>query len=397
MATSSQNIVIINLDDISAGITTQYPTPSIAALAAEGTTVESMSTAGHVCSPGRVGMHSGRWPGRYGAYGNPEHGDNPPRYGLPGSATTIAEVLKARGRRTSIVGKWHIGIEPDQLPGAQGYDESLVFLAGGHAYKSGTIIRNGRNEEVKGYLTDIFADEAVAFIRRQGRKKQPFYLELQPNAPHGPLSALAADMAKCGERTGDARTFCGMLVAADRLVGRVIAELRARGFGRNTLVVFTGDNGCVPTPFCDPTPWRGSKGSVYEGSSRVDGIFWQPGLVPAGAKYGASAISQIDLFPTALAAVGGTLPKDLDGIDVLPAILASKPLPSRALFWAEAKNKGSIRTSEWRLYLRPGLELYDLRSDPGESRNVASSQAAVVADLRPRLVNFLASLPPPAY
>lgn len=404
-ALAARNVVAIIVDDLSPGATDGYPLANLAQLAREGLTLTTMYASHGTCHPSRAGAEVGRYQQRFGIWKNPPEGEGSGDYdyGLPGSAYTLGEAMQDAGLRTGMIGKWHIGPDPEQRPERQGYDESAYFLGGGHKYyaPTGSLFRNGVPTQAKKYLTDWFADEAVAFIDRN--ESRPFYLSFRPNAPHDPIEALATDTAKCpGSLPDKERQFCGMLVAVDRGLGRIMDALDRNGLSRNTLVWYTADNGCQGAGLCDNGILRGAKGSPWEGGTRVPGIVWQPGVIPAGDDYG-SPVSQLDMMPTLLAAVDGRIPGNLDGDNVLRNLLQGTPIPPRNLFFAQNKGRGSVRRDEpgdnpdqWKFY-KEGNQwlLYNLRNDPDESTNVAGANPDVVADLRPALQGFLDSLPAP--
>lgn len=399
---SAKNVIVINIDDLSPhALSVGAPTPNIGELARNGTTISDMYTTAGVCAPSRAAMHTSRYQEEFGIFKNPPEGavyDDFKGDGIPGSAFTIAEAMGKAGLHTGLVGKWHLGDEAAQRPNAQGYDEFIGYLGGGHGAEPGTgpLLRNDTKVRFNKNLTDFFADESVAFINRNASR--PFYLEISTNATHGPLGATPAQLGKCSKYGDhDDRMFCGMLVSVDDLVGDVIMALRQNALVNDTLVILTADNGCAMLGYCDSGVFKLGKGKPWEGGVRVPGIFWEPGVIPPGKTYTKSPISHLDIMPTALAAVGSTARYDLEGENVLPWLISNSAGPARDLFFATTPGRGSIRRGEWKLYFESGTKLYNLNDDPDESNDVANKNPAKVKELAPVLERWFDSLPKPAY
>ena len=399
---SAENVVVINIDDLSPhALKVGAPTPNIDALADQGMTIDAMYATAAVCAPSRAGMHTGRLQEEFGIFKNPPEGavyDDFKGDGIPGSAFTIAEAMGKADLKTGLVGKWHLGDEPQQLPNAQGYDEFIGYLGGGHGIEPGTgpLLRNSSSVRFSLNLTDFFAKEAVSFIDRNASR--PFYLEVSTNATHEPLGATPQQLGKCSKYTdNDERLFCGMLVGLDDLVGDVMEALRRNKLDRDTMVILTADNGCAMLGYCDSGVFKLGKGKPWEGGVRVPGIFWMPGVIQAGTTYTKAPISHLDIMPTVLSAVGGNIPSDLDGRNVLPWLIGNTGDADRTLFFATAPGRGSVRRGKWKLYFEGGTKLYNLENDPDESNDVAAKNQAKVKELSPVLQRWFDSLPKPAY
>jgi arylsulfatase A-like enzyme len=396
------NIVVIVADDMGyadLGVqgSTDIPTPNIDELAAGGIRFTDAYVSGPYCSPTRAGLLTGRYPQRFGHefnLGGPAHRE----FGLPLEETTIADRLKAAGYRTALFGKWHLGTAPRFHPLERGFDEFFGFLGGAHTYMSPTPeafnpVLDGRTPVTEmAYLTDALADRAVDFIQRE--RARPFFLYLAFNAVHIPLQATEKYLARFGHIADPRRRiYAAMLSAMDDGVGRTVAALRAAGLEDNTLVFFFSDNG-GPTIVggingSSNAPLRGSKRQTWEGGIRVPFIIQWKGHLPQG-KPDSRPIIQLDVLPTALAAAGVPVRPDwrLDGVNLLPFLTGRvSGSPHEGLYWRLGALM-AIRRGDWKLVkmeegpLRDdvgalddlaGAELYNLRDDIGETRNLAAA------------------------
>jgi len=386
------NIVVIVSDDQGYADSSCYDhpkeveTPGIDRLAADGVRFTNGYASGYVCAPTRAGLLTGRYQQRFGFY---TAGDS--RTGMPTSEITVADVLRKKGYATAVIGKWHVGLEPQYRPLQRGFDEFYGFLGhGAHDYfKLGvtddytSIYRNDKPIDDTGYLTDNLAREAVSFIERY--QKRPFFLYLPFNAVHWPLQALQKhiDRFDTGDKNRD--IYLAMLVCMDEAIGRVLEALKRAGVDDSTLIVFFSDNGGAQKNFANNGVLRDYKQTVYEGGIRVPFIVRWPGKLPKGAVCDEPVIS-LDVMPTVCAAAGAELPDDhiYDGKDMLPAILGrtKKPL-HEALFWYDGADQWAVRMGKWKLLSRGGsLELYDLESDISEKKNLREENPQVVARLR---------------
>jgi arylsulfatase A-like enzyme len=386
------NIVVIVSDDQGYADSSCYDhpkevsTPGIDRLAEEGVRFTNGYASGYVCAPTRAGLLTGRYQQRFGFY---TAGDS--RTGMPVSEITLADVLSKNGYATAIIGKWHVGIEPEYRPLRRGFDEFYGFLGhGAHDYfklditdEHTSIYRNDKPIKDTGYLTNNLAREAVSFIERQ--QKKPFFLYLPFNAVHWPLQALKKhiDRFDTGDKNRD--IYLAMLVCMDEAIGKVLDALKRTGVDENTLVIFFSDNGGAQKNFANNGVLRDYKQTVYEGGIRVPFIVRWPGKLPGGTVCDEPVIS-LDVMPTVCAAAGAELPDDrvYDGRDMLPVILgqAKEPL-HEALFWYDGTNQWAVRVGNWKLLSRNGsLELYDLKSDISEKSNLKEQNPEVVERLQ---------------
>jgi arylsulfatase A-like enzyme len=421
------NIVVIVTDDMGyADIGVHggkdIPTPNIDALARGGIRFTDAYVSGPYCSPTRAGLMTGRYPQRFGHEFNPNA--NRPEFGLPKSEVTLADRLKAAGYRTGLVGKWHLGFADDLHPMARGFDEFFGFLGGAHSYfpVSDTIqnaIRDGRKRiREPAYLTDAFADRAVAFIEQH--KARPFFLYLAFNAVHTPMHADDKYLARFPQIADPTRrTYAAMLSAMDDAIGRTVAALRAANLEENTLIVFFNDNG-GPTMAGTSingsrnTPLRGSKRQTFEGGIHVPFIIRWKGHLAEG-RVDSRPIIQLDVLPTALAAAGiATKPEwNLDGVNLLPYLTSNTSArPHDVLYWRFGEHM-AIRSGDWKLVrsvegpLRDvdhnaardlsSAALYNLKEDIGEQKNVAAQHADKVRELTQAWLRWNAQLMKPRW
>ena len=408
LAAQRPNVLIIVADDLGYADVgfhgcKDIPTPHIDALAASGVRCTSGYVSGPYCSPTRAGLLTGRYQTRFGHEFNPA-GQGA---GLPTSEVTIANRFKSAGYATGLVGKWHLGAQPEQRPQRRGFDEFFGFLGGAHDYFDDKgILRGDEQVDEPEYLTDAFGREAVAFIDRHA--KDPFLLYLAFNAVHTPLEAPQEREAKFATLSGEKRrTYAAMMSAEDDAIGRVLQKLRDAKLEENTLIFFISDNG---GPVMQGTtingssnaPLRGSKRTTLEGGVRVPfAVSWK-GRLPAGKSYDLPVI-QLDILPTALAAAGidATSEKPLDGVNLLPYFLGEKATaPHETLYWRFGEQM-AIRRGDWKLVRYDaaadgdvdrnqrrsaaavhGPKLYDLAADIGEATDQAAKRPEKVAELQ---------------
>lgn len=368
------------------------PTPHIDSIAGAGVRMTDGYVTCPVCAPTRAGLLTGRYQQRFGLELNPGPvATVAADYGLPAEELTLAERLRATGYATGMYGKWHLGFREGCRPHERGFAESLVFLAGAHAYRLGQtanqqpMLRNGEVAEVRGYMTDVLGREAAAFVDRHAR--EPFFLYVPFNAVHAPMQAPTRFAARFAGLADDKRrTFAGMLAAMDEAVGAVLDKLREHGLEERTLVFFVSDNG-GPTPQTTSAnqPLRGTKGQLAEGGIRVPFFVQWKGHLTGGATY-ARPVSTLDVHATVLAAAGVAAPTDkpLDGFDLVPFLRGeAKGDPHATLCWRYGE-QWAIRKGDRKLVqLRAQpARLFDLAADLGEAKDLAADRPDDVAELR---------------
>ncbi len=383
------NVIVIVADDLGyadLGFTgaTDIPTPHLDALARSGLYCTSGYVSHPFCSPTRAGLLTGRYQQRFGHENNPRYDRADATAGLPLSQITLPQTLKQAGYRTGIVGKWHLGATPAMHPMQRGFREMYGFLGGGHDYFQQQldgdpreylipIERDGKPEKFDGYLTDALSREAAAFVRR-ATPTEPFFLYLAYNAPHTPVQVPPAYEDRLRHITDDARRrYAAMIVAVDDGVGKLLQTLRDKNLEKETLVFFFSDNG-GPTQVtkCSNGPFRGHKGQVYEGGIRVPFVIRLPGRIRPG-KFD-PMVSSLDVYATVCAAAGITPQQRLDSVNLFPYLdRMVKGYPHLRLFWRTGGGTAwASREGDWKLVHIKGQppELYDLKSDIGETRNI---------------------------
>lgn len=429
-ASERPNVILILADDLGYGDVGAYggkiPTPNIDALARSGVRYTDGYVTAAVCAPSRSGLLSGRHQSRFGFEFNPVGRDE--TSGLPQGETIIPQVMKRAGYATGMVGKWHIGQSKGYHPLDRGFDSyygvlggaalyvanpadavlSVIMPVDGQVSRARLPIYEGRQVvEPQDYLTDVFADKAAEFIR--GHKDGPFFLYVPFTAPHTPLQATR----KYADRFPDikdphARTYAAMVSAMDDGVGRIVAEVRAQGLEKKTVIVFLSDNGCPNyiRGACTNANLAGYKGFPWEGGIRIPFIVSAPGrLKPGGVD--ARPVSSLDLMPTFAGLAGVKAPASAEG-----ASLFAKTKGERAFFWRTGPNH-AVRDGRWKLLVVNKSErveniddvlgspipdgvkaeisplgqwvlLFDLMADPGEQRDLAAQHPEVVARLAKR-------------
>lgn len=409
------NIVVIISDDagyadFSMHGSRRFRTPHIDSIARRGVIFTQGYVTASVCSPSRAGLLTGRYQQRFG------HELNiPPRFsevnGLPTSEVLLAARLRKLGYRTIALGKWHLGYADEFHPLSRGFDDFFGFLQGARSYrvlagKSRTrlnrLLRDREPvEESFDYMTDELGRQAAAYIEKHHGR--PFFLYLAPNAVHTPMHARPDLLDTIeGIRRPRRRKLAAMTVSLDNMVGTVLAALREHGLEQNTLLVFVNDNGGATNNAAVNTPLRGHKGTPFEGGIRVPFVLQWPARVPAGKRYQNPVIT-LDLVPTALVAAGrrGTLPEELDGVDLLPYITGkTQGRPHQTLYWRKGDN-WAVRHGDWKLLGHPATQaapmLFDLAGDPRERNDRAAEQHEVAAALRKQFRTWAAGLAEPRW
>jgi arylsulfatase A-like enzyme len=430
---SPPNIILIFMDDLGYGDLScygalQYRTPNLDKLAGEGVRFTNFLAAQAVCSASRAALMTGCYPNRVGISGalfpNAKVGLNP-------DETTIAELLKEKGYATGMFGKWHLGDRPEFLPIKQGFDEYVGLPYSNDMWPvhyDGKPIDDASNNRKKNFpflpllhnsdtlqeiktfddqakLTGIYTERAVSFIKQH--KKSPFFVYLPHSMPHVPIAASAKFKGKSKQGT-----YGDVLMEIDWSVGEIMKALKENGLDKNTVVIFTSDNG----------PWlnygnhagssgglREGKGTAFEGGQRVPCIVRWKGITPEGIVCN-KLTSTIDLLPTIAKICGTKLPTHkIDGVDILPLLKGDMEATPRKYFYYyyRRNNLEAVRRDDWKLVLPhegrsyegqvpgndgfPGkapenipfpLALYDLRRDPAERYDVKETYPEILAELQ---------------
>ena len=384
------NVILIVADDLGWGDLSSYgspiiKTPNLDRMATEGMRLTQFTVPSPVCAPSRAALMTGRYPARTGIHWNPPDSLRP-------RERTLGDLFKAQGYATGMVGKWHLGFEHDDLPVYHGFDFYYGLPYGEDP--NGFYLNDGPTNDTVGFelLARKYTEEAVKFIRRsEGR---PFFLYVAHRSPHTPL--LASDQF-LGRSMGG--IYGDVVEELDFQVGELLRAIKEMGKDRNTLVVFTSDNGPSRQDgeFGSAGPFLGGKGSCLEGGVRVPAIVWWPGRI-SGGRVSDEPTSTLDLLPTFFAAAALSEPTDrpLDGRDLMPLLTGAVSQLSgpgegggRELLHFYSSEAVALRSGRFK-YLAPGFwdtapGLYDLSSDPGEARNLIPEQPEQARRLKDRL------------
>lgn len=410
----SPNIILLVSDDQGYADVSSYgckdiPTPHIDSIGAGGVRFTDAYVTCPLCSPSRAGMLTGRYQQRFGHEfntGKPKRMMRE-RIGLAATELTLGDALSDAGYATGIVGKWHLGMNPEHHPRRRGFDEFFGFLAGGHPYFERAKVGNnpiyrGMNQvREPRYLTTAIGAEAAAFVHRW--RKKPFFLYVPFNAPHKPMEAPQSYLDRfSGIADVKRRSYAAMVAAMDDAIGAVLKAVKETGLEQDTLIFFLSDNGgATGANASDNGPLRAHKGALYEGGVRVPFMVSWKGKLPAN-RVVRQPISALDIFPTALAAAGARPPGAtvLDGINLLPHLSGESPapLPDRPLFWRLGQ-RHAMRHGKWKLVQRRArpAELYDLSADLGESNDLAAAQPAVVSRLKATMASWQSMMGSPRW
>lgn len=405
------NIILIFVDDLGyADIgpfgSELHRTPHLDRMASEGRKLTGFYVTANVCTPSRSSLMTGSYPRRVGLDEN-EKGQwvlfPGNQEGLNPDEVTMAEVLKTAGYKTACVGKWHLGDQPQFLPTRHGFDSYFGIPYSndmGHdsrkqpyRYPPLPLLRMEEvieDEPDQRYVTKRYTEEALEFIERS--RDGPFFLYLAHTMPHWPQYASEEFAGKSNNgKWGDT------VEEIDWSTGQVLGKLKELGIDEKTMVVFTSDNGGATRHGASNAPLRGGKGTTWEGGHRVCFLARWPGRIPAGTASDEMAIS-FDLLPTFAALAGVEMSGDriIDGKDIRQLLLSDDPVPTPhvAYYYYFMTHLNAVRSGRWKLHVarmggrypdyepNPVLELYDLISDIGESRNVASANPQVVERLK---------------
>jgi arylsulfatase A len=397
------NFVLILADDMGYGDIGPYGvkdirTPHLDRLAREGVKLTDFYANGPNCTPTRAALMTGRWQQRVGL----EWATTPFDKGvteLPPGEPTVARLLKDAGYRTAIFGKWHLGYDIARGPLAHGFDEFFGLLTGNvdmysHRYRTGTpdLYEQAKPVTREGYLTDLLTERAVDFIGRSAGGREPFFLYVPYNAVHWPFQRPGNPEDVRTQQTwydGTREDYARMLERMDEGIGRILAALDRHGLARDTLVIFTDDNG--GERLSRSAPLFHHKSTLWEGGIRVPCLLRWPGTLPAG-NVSAQMTITMDLTATMLATAGVTPQRPLDGVNLLPVWQARAPLAERAFFWRinrPERRQKAVRRGRWKYVLDGEIEmLFDLSRDVGERVNVSYEHPALVKELRGLLAEW---------
>lgn len=435
VAAEKPNVILILADDL--GWTDlgcfgsqYYQTPNVDRLCREGMKFTSAYTCGPNCAPTRACLMSGLYPPRHGIYtvGSGARGQEQFRKMIPAenkitldpSYVTLAETIKAAGYTTAHAGKWHLGQPGEAGPLEQGFDFNFGGNHSGHPqggyfspYKNPELPDGPEGEN----LTDRLSAEIDGFIRQH--KNGPFFVYLPYYAVHTPIQAkadLAAEYARREPHGGHKNPkYAAMIETMDTGIGRILDTLDELDLAKNTVVIFSSDNGGVggysaagvkgAADITGQAPLRGGKGMLYEGGVRVPLIVRWPGVVRPGSQSRQSVIS-VDFYPTIAEIVGAATPDRLDGVSFVPVLKdPAMDLSRKCLYWhfpgyLQASGKlgtwrttpgGGILCGDWKLleFFEDGrLELYNLADDIGQQNDLAKANPTRRDELHAKLLKW---------
>ena len=399
------SIVLILMDDLgysdigSFGVP-DAKTPNIDRLAREGVKLTDFYANAANCSPTRTGFITGRYQQRFGIE---QPLGSSGTAGLLPSETSLPRLLQQRGYATALIGKWHLGSRPEFHPNKHGFDEFWGFLAGAHDYYDPRdLYHNDQPATMSGYLTDELTSQANAFIA--AHQRGPFFIEVAYNATHWPFQPpnLPPDKRARPDllHDGTRADYVAMLESADRGVGEILNQLDRLQLTRNTLVVFTSDNG--GEWLSHNAPMFNRKSTLWEGGIRVPALLRWPAELPARAVSKQVGIT-MDLTASFLAAAGVTPPASYqpDGINLLP-MLKERRTVDRTLFWrikSTARDQKAVRRGQWK-YMRDGVGtidgvhefLFDLAQDVTERQDQSVTHIPMLAEFRKLVADWEASV-----
>ena len=461
---SKPNIIVILVDDLGFNQISSYGggmadgkfiTPNIDKLAKDGVLCTNGYSSSAVCSPSRASLLTGRFPTRFGYEFTPTtpsfmkginfiskknkiasgiyHNDKEKniidieKMGLPLSETTIAEILKPQGYHNIHIGKWHLGHSKEFLPRKHGFDESLrmdqgsLFLPENDPSVINIKIdfdpidkllwanlpfavnfNEGPRMEPEGHLTDYLTNEAVKAIELN--KNRPFFMYLAYWAVHSPLQAKKEDYEKLSYiKNNKERVLASMVTTVDRGVGKIRKALKDNGLDKNTIVVFTSDNGApgyIGLPDLNK-PYRGWKLTHFEGGVHIPFIVNYPNKIPAGQVYD-GRVSNMDIFSTfsKIAEADLSNGKEIDGVDIMPYLTGEKKgEPSRVLF-SKSGNYSFLIKDGWKLQtdlIRNKKWLFDLNNDPTEQTDLSNLNINKLSELEEVLKSKLSEQSEPIW
>jgi arylsulfatase A-like enzyme len=396
------NILIFYLDDMGWAEPGVYggklaPTPNMDSLAANGVRFTNGYSSGCVCSPGRVGLMTGRYQARTG------HDANPTKAGreLLSSERTLAQYLKDADYSTGIVGKWHLGdTEPKYLPPARGFDFAIGTVGnlgegkGPSFYRGSELVKELNGAPI---TSPVYAREACGFL--EANKSKPFFLYLSFNAVHSPVVASPEWLEKFKHLDKREQAYAALIGEADEAIGQVMSKLRDLKLEEDTLIFCISDNGGA-SALSEQMGLRGHKWFVWEGGIRVTWMAQWKGRF-AGGQVIDQPVIQLDVLPTALAAVGTAKPEiPIDGVNLLPLLEGKvKKLAARELYFRFGVQH-AVRQGDWKL-VKASKEmepmLVNLREDSGEQRDLSLDQPAKKAELQKLFDKWDAQMQPPRW
>ena len=427
------HVVYINADDLGVqdvGFNDNaFRTPNLDRLATQGMTFTNAYAPAANCSPSRACVLSGLWTPRHGVYtvGQSDRGKSKDRKLIPTKNTqflaskvvTLAETLKSAGYRTIHLGKYHIGRDPL----ANGFDENVGgdqngSPAGGYysPWNKGEMARWSSTVPDPSHRIDVFVREAQRFLK-ENHSRGPMFVHFSPYLVHSPLTAVPEYVAGYEDRGIDPR-YGSMVEKFDQAVGKLLETLERLKIAKRTIVIFSSDNGGIAA-IHSQSPYRGGKGSYYDGGIREPMLVRWPGVVEPGSRC-EEIVNTLDLYPTLVEVaeidvgeievgeIDGAEPVRLDGVSLVPLLRGTDEWQPVTQYWHfpvylqkyagkkddardalfRTRPGSAMRDGRWKLheYFEDGaIELYDLESDPGERQNLVAEKPDVAQRLHQKL------------
>ena len=385
------NIILIMADDLGYGGIGCYGneeinTPHLDAMAAQGIRFTDFHSNGAVCTPTRAALLTGRYQQRSGLEGVIYVRGETRQTGMDSTEVTIANLLRAEGYSTGIMGKWHLGYNETYNPVHQGFDEFYGYVSGNvdfHSHYDNAGIydwwHNTDSLYEEGYTTDLITQHSINFIEEH--QEEPFFLYVPHEAPHVPFQGRRdtafrfpdRDFSYFGPVEDRHRAYKEMVEVMDEGIGGIIEKVRQLGLEENTFILFISDNGGLKG-YGDNGSLRGAKTNLYEGGHRVPAIaYWKGKFMPSVSD---ETCMSFDLLPTILSLCGIIPPTNhsFDGEDISEHLLEGKPILERPLFWRYRGQK-VVRKGDWKLMIsEQDTALYNLKEDLSETNNLLEEQ-----------------------
>lgn len=416
-AAAKPNVIFILADDLAWGDlacfgNTKIATPNLDRLASKGTLFTNFYVDAPVCAPSRASFFTGKYPENCGAY----TGDGALDISVPLGLDNLSKTFKQAGYKTAHIGKWHLS--PEKTPDEYGFDKYKIREA-----KSWGNLQ--KDPYFRANSATYFTDDAIEFIEEGGGK--PFYIQLWEILPHDILFPTEEQMAVYEkydmrkrfnipgfEFTSAEQIYYASVTALDRGIGKLLNYLDSTGLSKNTLIVFTSDNGpgimesiqCGHSAAGNTGPFRGRKFSIYEGGIRMPLIVSLPGKVPQGVVDDKTIMAGIDFLPSFASVIGAKTPAPIDGQDMSAAWWGKQTDRKEPLFWRwrwmmppqlyHRSPALAMRNNNWKLLMNPDgsrVELYDLSVDPTELDNRSKEHPKLALEMQKKLIEWNKTLP----
>ena len=393
------NIIYIMSDDMGYGDLScygrkEYTTPNLDKLASQGIKFLNAYAAAPLCTPTRAAFMTGRYPERtpVGLIEPLTGSEKDAAFGLTTESPSIATLMKDAGFETALIGKWHLGLGPQHSPIKNGFDYFFGIRSGAADYISHKgdggrydLYENDSLVYPEGYLTDLFSQKAIAYIKEKHSK--PFFLTVTFNAPHwpwqGPTDKAYEDSVDF-RKGGSAAIYAAMMKSLDDAVGNIIKTLDEEHLSNQTIIIFTNDNG--GERYSDNGGLAKMKGTLWEGGIKVPAFVRWPGKIEAG-KITEQTVITMDWTQTILSVAGANANKSfpIDGVNLLPILTGREKNIDRIFYWRTFQRikQKAVRDANWK-YLQDekGEYLFNLVADPGEKNDLKEKEQVIFARLK---------------